>query len=124
MAPKRGPYPLIGTVRINPLPFPAPPPPPIVPMRGSFIFIISTPVCINLTLALNQGPKFPRIIKSKERIRVCLAPSLKPGIKLPAMAQRSGSKLKSSPSPPFMRSLMMLSMSHSRFSKYMSRSRS
>lgn len=42
MAPKRGPYPLIGTVRINSLPFPDPFPPPIVPIWGSFIFIISS----------------------------------------------------------------------------------
>lgn len=28
MAPKRGPYPLNGTMRINPLPFPVPFPPP------------------------------------------------------------------------------------------------
>lgn len=43
MAPKKVPYPLIGTVRINPLFFP----PPIVPIWGSFSFIFiisSTPV--------------------------------------------------------------------------------
>lgn len=41
MAPKKVPYPLIGTVRKKALLFP----PPIVPILGSFIFIISsTPV--------------------------------------------------------------------------------
>lgn len=42
MAPKRGPYPLIGTVRINLLPFshPFPSPHPRVPMWDSFFLII------------------------------------------------------------------------------------
>lgn len=42
MAPKRGPYPLIGTVRIKLLPFshPLPSPRPRVPVWGSFFLII------------------------------------------------------------------------------------
>lgn len=56
-------------------------------------------------------------------VRTGWAPPLKQGTKLLVVTQGSGSKLKSSPSPS-MRSLMMLSMSHSRFSIYISRSRS
>lgn len=132
---RKGLTPQNGTVRINPLPFPLPTPSRYSPPKGqlcNFLSIVFVYVCICVcvcpspdpTPTLRQGPKFLGRAPREECIWTRLAPPLKQGTRLLATTQGSGSKLKSSPSPPSMRSLMMLSMSHSRFSIYISRSRS